>query len=53
MSFTIATGLCFLLLSFLLFFVVCIFYVFGHLIGAMTMCNWYLRDINIFPLSKK
>jgi hypothetical protein len=25
----------------------------GYCIVAEAECNWYLRDINIFPLSKK
>ena len=25
----------------------------GHCVVAEAECNWYLRDINIFPLSKK
>jgi hypothetical protein len=40
-------------LLFILFFAVCIPDVFGYLVGAEAGCNWYLRDINIFPLSKK
>ena len=25
----------------------------GHFVVAEAECNWYLRDINIFPLLKK
>ena len=31
----------------------CIHHIFGCLVGGEAGCNWYLRDINIFPLSKK
>jgi hypothetical protein len=34
-------------------FTMCIHNVFKHLVGAEAGCNWYLFNINIFPLSKK
>ena len=40
-------------LFFIFFLVVCILDVFRYLVGAEAGCNWYLRDINIFRLSKK
>ena len=38
--------------SFPFLLAVCILDAFGHLVGREAGCNWYLRDINIFPLSK-
>ena len=44
----------FFLLFFLFsFLAMCILDAFEHFVGTERGCNWYLRDINIFPLSKK